>query len=70
MLRDQLKRHFESRGAHNVGFHKHRDDRTGRSAQAIIGFVNHPQGIPRSEFIATAFNGIKYVNAGMRWASL
>ena len=28
MLRDQMQRHFTSRGAHNVGFHKHRDDRT------------------------------------------
>ena len=65
MLRNQLRSHFESRGAHNVGFHKQRDDRTGRSAQAIVGFVNHPQETPRSEFIVTAFNGVKYVNAGM-----
>ena len=65
MLRNQLRSHFESRGAHNVGFHKQRDDRTGRSAQAIVGFVNHPQETSRSEFIVTAFNGVKYVNAGM-----
>ena len=65
LLRSQLKRHFESRGAHNVGFHKQRDDRTGRTAQTVLGFVNHPKEVPRVEFIMTAFSDVKYVNAGM-----
>ena len=64
-LRDLLRHHFLGHSAHNVGFHKHRDERSGRNAQGLIGFVNHPVTVSRAEFIATAFQDLKYVNAGM-----
>ena len=64
-LRDHLRNHFLGHGAHNVGFHKHRDERSGRSAQGLVGFVNHPVTVSRAEFITTTFQDLKYVDAGM-----
>ena len=64
-LRDQMRRHFLSFNAHNVGFHKHRDARSGRFEQGLIGFVNHPVTVSRAEFIMTTFQDLKYVDAGM-----
>ena len=64
-LRDHFRHHFKSYNAHNVGFHKHRDEQSGRFVQGLTGFVNHPTNVGRGEFIATAFQDLKYVNAGM-----
>ena len=64
-LRDYLRRHFMGYNAHNVGFHKHRDERSGRLAQGLIGFVNHPETVSRAEFITTTFQDLKYIDAGM-----
>ena len=64
-LRDHFRHHFKSYNAHNVGFHKHRDEHSGRFVQGLTGFVNHPTNVSRGEFIVTAFQDLKYVNAGM-----
>ena len=64
-LSDHFRHHFKSYNAHNVGFHKHRDEQSGRFVQGLTGFVNHPTNVGRDEFIATAFQDLKYVNAGM-----
>ena len=39
-LRDYLRRHFVAYNAHNVGFHKHRDEHSGRLVQGLIGFMS------------------------------
>jgi hypothetical protein len=64
-LRDHFRHHFKSYNAHNIGFHKHRDEHSGRFVQGLTGFVNHPTNVGRGEFIVTAFQDLKYVNAGM-----
>jgi len=64
-LRDHLRRHFMSHNAHNVGFHKHRDERSGRLSQGLTGFVNHPATVSRADFITTTFQDLKYIDAGM-----
>jgi hypothetical protein len=64
-LRDHLRQHFESFDGHNVGFHKHRNEHSGRFVQGLTGFVNHPTDVRRGDFIVKAFNELKYVNAGM-----
>ena len=64
-LRDHFRHHFKSYNAHNVGFHKHRDEQSGRFVQGLTGFVNHPTNVSREEFIVNAFQELKYVNAGM-----
>ena len=68
-LRDHMRRHFLSFNAHNVGFHKHRDARSGRSEQGLIGFVNHPVTVSRAEFITTTFQDLKSISMP-GWVSL
>ena len=64
-LHGHLRRHFKSHGAHNIGFFKVRNDKTGRSARTLTGFVNHPVTVTRKDFITNAFKDIKYFNAAM-----
>ena len=64
-LRDHFRQHFKKYDAHNVGFHKHRDEHSGRFVQGLTGFVNHPANVSRGDFITTAFQELKYINAGM-----
>ena len=64
-LHAHLRRHFKNHGANNIGFHKARNDKTGRFANTLTGFVNHPADVTRKDFITKAFGGIKYFNAAL-----
>ena len=64
-LQAHLRRHFKKHGANNIGFHKARNDKTGRFANTLTGFVNHPAEVTRKDFITKAFHGIKYFNAAL-----
>ena len=64
-LHAHLRRHFKMHGANNIGFHKARNDKTGRFANTLTGFVNHPAEVTRKDFIVKAFYDIKYFNAAL-----